>query len=111
MPDMKHPLKIAIGSDHGGFDLKSQLIPWLRSLGHTVDDCGTTSKEAVDYPRFAHAVAARVAAGQDDFGIVIDGAGIGSAMTANKVPGVLAAACYSEALARNSREHNDANVL
>ena len=108
---MKHPLKIAVGSDHGGFDLKSALIPWLRSLGHTVDDCGTNSKDAVDYPRFAHAVAARVAAGQDDVGVVIDGAGIGSAMTANKVPGVLAAACYNEALARNAREHNDANVL
>lgn len=108
---MKHPLKIALGSDHGGFDLKSQLIPWLRSLGHSVDDCGTNSKDAVDYPRFAHAVAARVAAGQDDVGVVIDGAGIGSAMTANKVPGVLAAACYNEALARNAREHNDANVL
>lgn len=108
---MKHPLKIAIGSDHGGFELKSQLIPWLQSLGHTVDDAGTHSKDAVDYPRFAHAVAARVASGQDDVGIVLDGAGIGSAMTANKVPGILCAACYSEALARNAREHNDANVL
>jgi deoxyribose-phosphate aldolase len=108
---MKHPLKIAVGSDHGGYELKSQLIPWLQSLGHTVDDCGTHSKDAVDYPRFAHAVAVRVAAGQDDVGIVIDGAGIGSAMTANKVRGVLAAACYNEALARNAREHNNANVL
>lgn len=108
---MKHTLKIAIGSDHGGYDLKSQLVPWLQSLGHTVDDLGTNSKDAVDYPRFAHAVAARVAGGQDDVGIVIDGAGIGSAMTANKVPGVLCAACYNEALARNAREHNDANVL
>lgn len=108
---MKHPLKIAIGSDHGGFELKSQLIPWLQSLGHTVDDAGTHSKDAVDYPRFAHAVAARVASGQDDVGIVLDGAGIGSAMTANKVPGILCAACYNEALARNAREHNDANVL
>lgn len=108
---MKSPLKIAIGSDHGGFELKQQLIPHLTGLGHAVEDVGTNSKEAVDYPRFALAVAERVARGAADVGIVIDGAGIGSAMTANKVPGVLAAACYSEALARNAREHNNANVL
>ena len=108
---MKHPLKLAIGSDHGGFEMKEQLRDYLKGRGHTVEDCGTHSKDAVDYPRIAHAVATRVASGSCDFGIVIDGAGIGSAMTANKVPGVLAAACYSEALARNSREHNGANVL
>jgi deoxyribose-phosphate aldolase len=76
-----------------------------------VKDCGTHGKEPVDYPRFAHAVASLVASGACDFGIMVDGAGIGSAMAANKVPGVLAAACYNEDLARNSREHNDANVL
>ncbi len=108
---MKHPLAIAIASDHGGYDLKQQLIPHLQALGHRVEDLGTNSKDAVDYPRFALAVAERVAAGAADIGIVIDGAGIGSAMTANKVPGVLAAACYNEALARNAREHNNANVL
>lgn len=108
---MKYPLKIAIGSDHGGFELKQQLIPYLKSLGHAVEDMGTNSKDAVDYPRFAFAVASRVSSGKADFGIMVDGAGIGSAMTANKVPGVLAAACYNEALARNSREHNGANVL
>lgn len=108
---MKHPLKIAIGSDHGGFELKQHLIPHLAGLGHTVEDLGTSSKEAVDYPRFAFAVASKVSNGTADIGIVIDGAGIGSAMTANKVPGVLAAACYSEALAKNAREHNNANVL
>lgn len=108
---MKHPLSIAIGSDHGGFELKQQLIPYLRELGHRVEDVGTTSKDAVDYPRFAFAVASKVSSGAADIGIVIDGAGIGSAMTANKVPGVLAAACYSEALAKNAREHNGANVL
>lgn len=108
---MKHPLKIAIGSDHGGFDLKQQLIPFLQAQGHTIEDVGTTGKEPVDYPRFAHAVASRVGSGGADLGIVIDGAGIGSAMTANKVPGVLAAACYNEALAKNAREHNNANVL
>jgi deoxyribose-phosphate aldolase len=108
---MKHPLSIAIGSDHGGFELKQQLIPFLRDLGHRVEDVGTNSKDAVDYPRFAFAVASKVSGGAADIGIVIDGAGIGSAMTANKVPGVLAAACYSEALAKNAREHNGANVL
>ncbi len=108
---MKHPLKLAIGSDHGGFELKEQLRDYLKGRGHDVADCGTHSKDAVDYPRIAGDVATRVAAGSADFGIVIDGAGIGSAMAANKVPGVLAAACYSEALARNAREHNDANIL
>ncbi len=108
---MKHPLGIALGADHGGFELKSHLSEYLKSLGHQVEDCGTFSKEPVDYPRIARAVASLVAAGRADFGIVIDGAGIGSAMAANKVPGVRAAACYSEALARNAREHNDANVL
>jgi deoxyribose-phosphate aldolase len=108
---MKHPLKLAIGSDHGGFELKEQLRDYLKGKGHGVEDCGTHSKDAVDYPKIAGAVAARVASGACDFGIVIDGAGIGSAMAANKVPGVLAAACYNEALARNAREHNDANIL
>ena len=104
-------LKIAIGADHGGFELKNQLLGWLRDKGCAVQDCGTHSKEAVDYPRIAYTVARLVASGQCDRGIMIDGAGIGSAMTANKVRGVRAAACYSVALAKNSREHNDANVL
>ncbi len=108
---MKHPLGIALGADHGGFELKSHLSQYLTSLGHQVEDCGTFSKDPVDYPRIAQAVASRVAAGRADFGIVVDGAGIGSAMAANKVAGVRAAACYTEALARNAREHNDANVL
>jgi ribose 5-phosphate isomerase B len=76
-----------------------------------VQDFGAYSEEAVDYPDFAHAVARAVSDGGSDLGIVIDGAGVGSAMTANKVPGVRAAACYSVEVARNSREHNDANVL
>ncbi len=104
-------LKIAIGADHGGFELKTQLLGWLRDKGCEVQDCGTHSKDAVDYPRIAYTLARLVAGGQCDRGIMIDGAGIGSAMTANKVAGVRAAACYSVALARNSREHNDANVL
>jgi deoxyribose-phosphate aldolase len=108
---MGSTLRIALGADHGGFDLKQQLLEHVRSLGHEVQDCGTHGKEPTDYPRIAYAVASLVASGRCDFGIMVDGAGIGSAMVANKVPGVLAAACYNEALARNSREHNDANVL
>lgn len=102
---------IALGADHGGFELKEQLKAHLRENGHSVRDLGTHSTESVDYPKIARAVADLVASKQADFGICVDGAGIGSAMTANKVPGVLAAACYNEDLARNSREHNDANFL
>lgn len=101
---------IAIGADHGGFPMKEQLKKFLVELGLQVRDFGTNSTDAVDYPDFAHAVAKAVGR-QADAGILIDGAGIGSAMTANKVPGVRAAACYSPALARNSREHNGANIL
>ena len=108
---VKQPLRIAVGADHGGYELKQQLIEHLKVLGHAVEDCGTHGKDPVDYPVFAEAVARLVAKGAADFGVVVDGAGIGSAMAANKVPGVLAAACYSEDLARNAREHNDANVL
>lgn len=103
--------RIAVGSDHGGYELKEQLASWLKSQGHNVTDVGTHSKDAVDYPVYAAAVARAVAGGRCDVGIMVDGAGIGSAMTANKIPGVRAAACYNEALARNSREHNGANVL
>ena len=103
--------QLALGADHGGFDLKASLKTYLREKGHTVHDLGTYSKDPVDYPRVAKAVADLVAAGNARFGIMVDGAGIGSAMTANKVPGILAAAAYNETLARNSREHNDANVL
>jgi len=104
-------LQLALGADHGGFELKEQLKNYLRDKGYAVRDLGTHSKDPVDYPRIAQQVAQLVATGGARFGIMIDGAGIGSAMTANKVPGVLAAAAYNEALARNSREHNDANVL
>lgn len=91
--------------------MKEQLAAWLKTQGHNVTDVGTHSKEAVDYPVFAAAVARAVAAGRCDLGLVVDGAGIGSAMAANKIPGVRAAACYNEALAKNSRQHNGANVL
>ncbi|HYO90053.1 MAG TPA: ribose 5-phosphate isomerase B [Pyrinomonadaceae bacterium] len=102
---------IAVGADHGGFPMKEELKPFLSELGHTVHDFGTDSEDAVDYPDLAHAVARAVSEGRADVGIIIDGAGVGSCMTANKVPGVRAAACYSVAVAKNSREHNDANVL
>ena len=102
---------VAIGSDHGGFKIKEQLKGFLIDIGLNIRDFGTDSEDAVDYPDFAHAVAKSVSGRQVDVGIIIDGAGIGSAMTANKVPNVRAAACYSAALAKNSREHNGANVL
>ena len=102
---------IAVGADHGGFSMKEELKTVLTEMGHRVQDFGAYSEDAVDYPDFAHAVARAVADGSSDLGIMIDGAGVGSAMTANKVPGVRAAACYSVDVARNSREHNDANVL
>jgi ribose 5-phosphate isomerase B len=102
---------VAVGADHGGFPVKEQIKSFLGELGLQVRDFGTNSTDAVDYPDFAHAVAKAVSGRQVDVGIIVDGAGIGSAMTANKVPNVRAAACYSVALARNSREHNGANVL
>jgi len=102
---------VAVGADHGGFKMKEELKVFLNELGHRVHDFGTDSEDAVDYPDFAHAVARAVSNGTSDVGIIIDGAGVGSAMTANKVPGVRAAACYSVVVARNSREHNGANVL
>jgi ribose 5-phosphate isomerase B len=102
---------VAVGADHGGFQMKEELKAFLVELGHRVHDYGTNSKDAVDYPDFAHAVARSVSAAQSDVGIIIDGAGVGSCMAANKVPGVRAAACYTVAVAKNSREHNDANVL
>ncbi len=102
---------VALGSDHGGLELKGILLSYLREGGYEVLDCGTFSSEAVDYPDFAEAVASKVASGEAWRGIVIDGAGIGSCMAANKVPGVRAAMCYDHATAVNSREHNDANLL
>jgi ribose 5-phosphate isomerase B len=103
--------RVALGADHGGFEMKEELKRVLADLGHEHQDFGCHSTEAVDYPDYAHTVARAVAKGTCDVGIMIDGAGIGSCMVANKVPGVRAAMCYDEASARNSREHNGANVL
>ncbi len=103
--------RVAVGSDHAGFDMKEEVKRLLSEQGISFIDFGTDSTESVDYPDFAHAVALAVAVGRAELGIVVDGAGIGSAITANKVPGVRAAPCHDELTARNSREHNDANVL
>jgi ribose 5-phosphate isomerase B len=102
---------IALGADHGGLDMKEVLKAYLQELGYDVKDCGTFSSESVDYPDFAYAVAKLVSEGQAWRGIMVDGAGIGSCMTANKVPGVRASMCYDLSTAKNAREHNDANVL
>jgi len=104
-------VSIAIGGDHGGFALKQVLAKWLADKGHAVTDCGTHTADAVDYPDIALAVARLVADGTCAVGIVIDGAGIGSCMAANKVPGIRASLCYDISTARNAREHNYANVL
>ena len=110
-PPGKSSRVVAIGADHGGFELKQQLKGHLRDWGYQVLDLGTDGLEAVDYPDFAEAVGNAVARGDAWLGIVLDSAGIGSSIAANKVPGVRAALCYDRATARNSREHNDANVL
>jgi ribose 5-phosphate isomerase B len=102
---------VALGADHGGFAMKEELEKHLQAAGYSVLDCGTHSAEAVDYPDFAEAVARKVSSGEAWRGIIVDGAGIGSCMAANKVHGVRAALCYDYATAVNSREHNDANVL
>jgi len=102
---------IAVGADHGGFPVKEQLKAHLTRLGYRFRDLGTFSTDPVDYPDIALAVAQAVRAGEARMGILVDGAGIGSAMAANKVPGIRAALCVDGAAARNAREHNDANVL
>jgi ribose 5-phosphate isomerase B len=102
---------LALGSDHGGFAMKEALKPLLGELGWHIRDVGVHEEKPADYPDLAHAVACLVAGGEAALGIVVDGAGIGSAMAANKVPGIRAALCYDKASARNSREHNHANVL
>jgi ribose 5-phosphate isomerase B len=109
--DRLQPRKVAIGADHGGFEMKEALKKVLQSIGCEYQDFGTNSAAPVDYPDFAQAVALAVARKTCDLGIMIDGAGIGSCMVANKIPGIRAAMCYDEASARNSREHNGANVL
>jgi ribose 5-phosphate isomerase B len=102
---------VAVAADHGGFRLKEEVKALLTELGLHPLDLGTDSEEPVDYPDFAHAAARAVADGRASLAVVVDGAGMGSAITANKVPGIRAAACYTPAQARNAREHNGTNVL
>lgn len=102
---------VAVGCDHGGFAMKRALLRVFEECGLTVHDAGVHDERPVDYPDIALAVAEMVARGQAARGVIIDGAGVGSAMAANKVPGIRAALCYDVASARNSREHNHANVL
>jgi ribose 5-phosphate isomerase B len=102
---------VALGADHGGYPMKEDLKTYVSELGYQIVDCGTHSTASVDYPDFAYAVAKLVSEKRAWRGIIVDGAGIGSCMAANKVPGVRAAMCYDHATAINSREHNDANVL
>jgi len=104
-------MRIAIASDHAGFQLKTSLIAYLRSKGHDVDDHGTTSEAPVDYPRFCAAAARAVARGEAERGIVLGGSGQGEQMAANKVHGIRAALCNELWTARMCRLHNDANVL
>lgn len=104
-------VRIALASDHAGFPLKAELVPWLRSEGHDVIDLGTDSEASVDYPVFCAAAGRAVARGDADLGIVMGGSGQGEQIAANKVHGVRAALCHDLWLARMARSHNDANVL
>lgn len=104
-------IKIALGADHGGFNLKQTLLAKLIDMGHEVIDMGTDSADSVDYPDFADQVCAQVLDGNAQFGILVCGTGIGMSMAANKYRGIRAALCDNEFSARMSREHNNANVL
>ena len=104
-------MKIAIGSDHAGFQYKEKIKDFLKTLGHDVTDFGTDSEEPVDYPLFCRPVALAVARGEVDRGIVLGGSGNGEAMTANRVKGVRCALCWNTESARLGRLHNDANVI
>jgi ribose 5-phosphate isomerase B len=104
-------MKIAVGSDHRGFEVKRRIVALLQQLGHEVDDVGTNGKESVDYPDFAFQVATAVSDGRAERGILICGSGIGMCIAANKVKGVRAAPCHDSITAEMSRRHNNANVL
>lgn len=104
-------MRLAIGSDHAGFDLKETIKTWLREAGHQVDDLGCHSIDRVDYPLYAHKVAQAVAGGQAERGVLVCGSGIGVSIAANRIPGARAALVNEPLSARLAREHNDANVL
>ena len=103
--------KVAIGSDHAGFELKKQIIEYLGKSGFEVKDCGTYSEESVDYPDFGHAVADVVESGEIEFGIIMCGSANGISMSANKHQGIRSAICWNEEIATLARLHNDANIL
>lgn len=105
------PMRIAVGADHAGFELKEGLAELLRGLAHEVDDVGTYSEERCDYPDFGAAIGRAVASGEADLGVGVCGSGIGIAMAANKIAGVRAATVHDVTSARLAREHNDANVV
>ena len=104
-------MKVAVASDHAGFDLKTKIVMWMKSLDYQILDFGTYSDESVDYPDFAYPASEAVAAGIADFGVLICGTGTGMSITANKVIGIRAASCTSVELAQMARKHNNANVL
>jgi ribose 5-phosphate isomerase B len=104
-------MRIAIGADHAGFELKQMLVPYLRELGYTVEDLGTESADPVDYPDYAEAVARALLTGRADRGILICGSGVGASVAANKVPGIRAGVCHDTYSARQGVEHDDLNVL
>ncbi len=104
-------MKISIGSDHAGFELKEQLAEFLRSHGHEVIDRGTHSKDSVDYPIFGHAVAHDVTTKVADFGVLVCWTGVGISIAANKVSGVRAANCFNTEMAQLCRQHNNANII
>lgn len=104
-------MKIALGSDHGGYRLKNEIISFLKENGYELKDFGTFSTESCDYPDFAEKVAEAVVSKEFDFGILVCGTGIGISISANKVPGVRAALCSDTFSAHATREHNDANIL
>ena len=104
-------MKIAIGADHGGFELKKILVEFLKNKKHQIDDQGTYSEESCDYPKFSYEVALRVAKGEVERGVLVCKSGIGSSIAANKVPGARAAVCNRAEEAGLSREHNDANII
>ena len=104
-------MRVSIGSDHGGYDLKEKIKEWLMANAYEVDDKGTFSKDSCDYPVFAKAVAKDVAEGKSERGIVVCTTGIGVSITANKVKGIRCALCHNEHTATMTRLHNDSNVL
>jgi ribose 5-phosphate isomerase B len=108
---MKGKIKIAVASDHAGYELKSRLLPWMIESGFAITDQGTYSEESTDYPDYAHLVASDVEKGMYDYGLLICGTGIGMDMTANKHQGIRSALCWNAEIASLAKSHNNANVL